>query len=43
MVRLAPVAVMLLTVRVAAMGLAAADSSDSAPSPEAFTARTLNL
>ena len=37
-----PVAVAVPAVRVGARGVAASETSDSAPSPEAFLARTLN-
>ena len=42
MASVAPVAVMALTVSVSPMGCTAVEASDSAPAPEAFTARTLN-
>ena len=42
MVSVMPVAVAALAVRVGARGVAASEASDSAPKPEAFSARTLN-
>ena len=42
MVSFAPLAVMVPAVSVGAFGWAAVEASDSAPLPEAFTARTLN-
>ena len=43
MVSVAPVAPMPLTARVGAFGVTEADSSDAAPAPWTFEARTLNL
>ena len=42
MVSVMPVAVAVPAVRVTARGVAASEASDSAPKPEAFSARTLN-